>query len=158
MAVERNKYSMQAIIRYNGRLVDVLDRIRAIRLVLMVHIEQDLGPDKELVTIKVMTPYPARETFHAIRKMSLGKKTMCIVEFTDLFGKKHMIKCSNRKQMLDAQQFLGMFKSESVKVKNILAEYPISFGKIPMKFMKELRTELKQFGFSYSFINKLAGH
>ena len=91
-------------------------------------------------------------------KMSLGKKTMCIVEFTDLFGKKHMIKCSNRKQMLDAQQFLGMFKSESVKVKNILAEYPISFGKIPMKFMKELRTELKQFGFSYSFINKLAGY
>ena len=94
----------------------------------------------------------------AASKMSLGKKTQCIVEFTDLFGKKHMIKCSNRKQMLDAQQFLGMFKSESVKVKNILAEYPISFGKIPMKFMKELRTELKQFGFSYSFINKLAGH
>ena len=94
----------------------------------------------------------------AASKMSLGKKTMCIVEFTDLFGKKHMIKCSNRKQMLDAQQFLGMFKSESVKVKNILAEYPISFGKIPMKFMKELRNELKQFGFSYSFINKLAGH
>lgn len=72
MAVDRHKYSMQAIIRYDGRLVDVLDRIRAIRLVLMVHIEQDLGPDKELITIKVMTPYPARETFHAIRRLSLG--------------------------------------------------------------------------------------
>ena len=73
MAVDRNKYSMQAIIRYDGRLVDVLDRLRAIRLVLMVHIEQDLGPDKELITIKVMTPYPPRETFQAIRAMSLGK-------------------------------------------------------------------------------------
>ena len=94
----------------------------------------------------------------AASKMSNGRKTMCIVEFTDLFGKKHMIKCSNRKQMLDAQSFLGMFKSESSKVKNILAEYPISFGRIPKKYMSELRSELKQFGFSYSFINKLAGY
>ena len=73
MAVPHNKYSMQVIIRYNGRLIDVLDRIRAITLVLMVHIEQDLGPDKELITIKIMTPYPARKTFQAIRQMCLGK-------------------------------------------------------------------------------------
>jgi len=73
MAVPRSKYSMQAVIRYDGRLVDVLDRIRAIRLVLMVHIEKDLGPDKELVTIKIMTPYPARKTFQAVRQMCLGK-------------------------------------------------------------------------------------
>ena len=73
MAVPHNKYSMQVIIRYNGRLIDVLDRIRAIRLVLMVHIEQDLGPEKELIKIKVMTPYPPRDTFHAIRKICMGK-------------------------------------------------------------------------------------
>ena len=73
MAVPHNKYSMQAIIRYDGRLVDVLDRIRAITLVLMVHIEQDLGPDKELITIKVITPYPPRDTFFSIRKACLGK-------------------------------------------------------------------------------------
>jgi hypothetical protein len=94
----------------------------------------------------------------AASKMSLGKKTMCIVEFTDLLGKKHTIRCANRKQMLDAQKFLGMFKSESLKVKNILLEYPISFGRIPKKYMSELRSELKQFGFTYSFINKLAGY
>jgi hypothetical protein len=94
----------------------------------------------------------------AASKMSMGKKTQCIVEFIDLFGKKHIIKCSNRKQMLEAQSFLGMFKSESSKVKNILAEYPISFGRIPKRYMSELRSELKQFGFSYSFINKLAGY
>ena len=73
MAVDRNKYSMQAIIRYDGRLIDVLDRLRAIRLVLMVHIETDLGPNKELITIKVMTPYPPRETFQAIRTLAMGK-------------------------------------------------------------------------------------
>ena len=73
MAVERHKYEMFAEIRYDGRLIDVLDRIRAIRLVLMVHIEQDLGPDKELITIKVITPYPPRDTFHSIRKACLGK-------------------------------------------------------------------------------------
>jgi len=86
MAVERHKYSMQTNIRYDGRLVDVLDRIRAIRLVLMVHIETDLGPDKELVTIKVMTPYPARKTFVAIRQMCLSKietlKDMQLLEST----------------------------------------------------------------------------
>ena len=86
MAVDRYKYSMQAIIRYDGRLVDVLDRLRAIRLVLMVHIETDLGPDKELITIKVMTPYAARATFFAVRKLALGKietlKDMTLQEST----------------------------------------------------------------------------
>jgi len=94
----------------------------------------------------------------AASKISLGRKTMCIVEFTDLFGKKHIIRCSNKPQMIEAQKFLGMFKSESVKVKNILSEYPISFGRIPKRFLSELRKELKQFGLSYQFINKLAGY
>jgi hypothetical protein len=73
MAVPHNKYSMQVIIRYEGRLIDVLDRIRAISLVLMVHIEQDLGPDKELITIKVMTPHSPIDTFRTIRQACLGK-------------------------------------------------------------------------------------
>jgi len=86
MAVPYIKYSMEAIIRYDGRLVDVLDRIRAISLVLMVHIEQDLGPDKERITIKVMTPHPPRDTYYAIRKACLGKietlKDMSLQEST----------------------------------------------------------------------------
>ena len=86
MAVPRSKYSMQVRIRYTGRLVDVLDRIRAIRLVLMVHIEKDLGKEQELVTIKIMSQYPARQSFFAIRKMCLGKietlKDMTLLEST----------------------------------------------------------------------------
>jgi hypothetical protein len=73
MAAARHKYSMQCRIRYNGKLVDVLDRIRAIRMVVMVHIEQDLGDDLELVTLKIMTAYPPRESFKIVKRLSVGK-------------------------------------------------------------------------------------
>jgi hypothetical protein len=39
----------------------------------MVHIEQDLGEDKELIKITVLTPYPPKQTYQAIRQMSIGK-------------------------------------------------------------------------------------
>ena len=73
MAAPRTKYSIQARIRYKGNLVDVLDRIRAIRMVLMVHIEQDLGKGSELITMKVLSPYPAKKTFQAIQQLSTRK-------------------------------------------------------------------------------------
>ena len=73
MATPRVKYSMQWRIRYDGNLVDVLDRIRAIRMVLMCNIDQDLGTGKELVTVKLLTPYPAKKSFQAVRQLALGK-------------------------------------------------------------------------------------
>ena len=73
MAIPHNKYGMEIIIRYDGRLIDVLDRIRAISLVLMVHIEKDLGPDRELINNKVLTPYPPKQTYTALRRACLGK-------------------------------------------------------------------------------------
>ena len=73
MATPRTKFSIQARIRYKGNLVDVLDRIRAIRMVLMVHIEQDLGKGDELITIKVLSPYPAKKTFLALQRLSTQK-------------------------------------------------------------------------------------
>ena len=73
MGAPRTKYSIQARIRYKGNLVDVLDRIRAIRMVLMVHIEQDLGKGTELITMKVLSPYPAKKTFQAIQRLCTQK-------------------------------------------------------------------------------------
>ena len=73
MAVPAIKYDMFTSIRYDGRLIDVLDRIRAIELVLMVHIERDLGPDKELIKIKVLTPNAPIPTFRELRMECLGK-------------------------------------------------------------------------------------
>ncbi len=72
MALTRIKYEMFANIRYVGRLIDVLDRIRAVEEVLMVHIEKDLGPDRELVKIKIMTAKPPKAAFDDIRQISLG--------------------------------------------------------------------------------------
>ena len=65
-------YEMYADIRYRGRLIDVLDRIRAVAGVLMVHIEKDLGPDRELVKLKIMTPYAPQEAFKQIRNASVA--------------------------------------------------------------------------------------
>lgn len=73
MAAPRVKYAMQWRIRYDGNLVDVLDRIRAIRMVLMCNIDQDLGRGKELITVKILTPYPPTKSYQAIRQLSLGK-------------------------------------------------------------------------------------
>ena len=73
MAAPRVKYAMQWRIRYDGNLVDVLDRIRAIRMVLMCSIDQDLGRGKELITVKILTPYPPRKSYQAVRQLSLGK-------------------------------------------------------------------------------------
>lgn len=94
----------------------------------------------------------------AASKMSLGKKTMCIVEYTDLLGNVHRIKCNNRKQMTEAQLFLSMFKKEAATIKGIISEYPVVMGRIPKRFLTELRSELKNYGLSYSFINRLAGY
>jgi hypothetical protein len=91
-------------------------------------------------------------------KMSSAVKPLTVVQYKDLMGKVHSIRCANRTQMKEAQTFLSIFKTESAKVKEILSEYPVSYGKIPKKFLKELRTDLSKLGFSVKFINKLAGY
>ncbi len=91
-------------------------------------------------------------------KLSNSVKPMTVVEFTDFLGKKYVIKCANKTKMKEAMAFLSIFKQETTTLKNILSEYPISMGRIPKKFMKELRSELKPLGFSNEFINKVAGY
>jgi hypothetical protein len=90
-------------------------------------------------------------------KQSLGKKTMCIVEYTDLMGRKHTIKCSNKKQMREAQLFLSIFKEESLKVKQIVSQYPVKLGRIQKSYMSAFRADMKELGFTNKFINEIAG-
>ena len=90
-------------------------------------------------------------------KQSLGKKTMCVVEYTDLMGRKHTIRCSNKKQMREAQLFLSIFKSEALKVSQIVSEYPVKFGRIQNSYMSAFRAEMKELGFTNKFINEIAG-
>lgn len=91
-------------------------------------------------------------------KLSNSVKPMTVVEFTDILGKKHVIKCANKTKMKEAMAFLSILKQDTATLKQIISEYPISYGRIPKKFMKEFRTELKPLGFSNEFINKVAGY
>lgn len=91
-------------------------------------------------------------------KLSNSVKPMTVVEFTDILGKKHVIKCANKTKMKEAMAFLSILKQDTATLKQIISEYPVSYGRIPKKFMREFRSELKPLGFSNEFINKVAGY
>ena len=83
----------------------------------------------------------------AASKMSNNPKFEVIVSFTDFLGKTHNIVCRNRKKLAEANQFLKMFKTESVKINSILSEYPVVMGKFPKKYHSEIKKELASAGF-----------
>ena len=83
----------------------------------------------------------------AASKMSNNPKFEVIVSFTDFLGKTHNIVCRNRKKLAEANQFLKMFKSETVRINSILSEYPVVMGKFPKKYHSEIRKELAVAGF-----------
>jgi hypothetical protein len=72
MAVQYTKYSIQCKLYYTDQITPILDHIRAIPTVLLVHIIQDLGPESELVTIKILTPHSPSKTYDAIRRKALA--------------------------------------------------------------------------------------
>jgi hypothetical protein len=80
--------------------------------------------------------------------MSNNPKFEVIVTFTDFLGKTHNIVCRNRKKLAEANQFLKMFKSETVRINSILSEYPVVMGKFPKKYHSEIKRELAAAGFS----------
>ena len=84
----------------------------------------------------------------AASKMSNNPKFEVIVSFTDFLGKTHNIVCRNRKKLAEANEFLKMFKTESVAINKILGEYPVVLGKFPKKYHSEIKRELASAGFS----------
>ena len=83
----------------------------------------------------------------AASKMSNNPKFEVVVTFKDFLGKTHNIVCRNRKKLAEANQFLKMFKTESVKINQILSEYPVKMGKFPKKYHSEIKSELSVAGF-----------
>lgn len=83
----------------------------------------------------------------AASKMSNNPKFEVVVTFKDFLGKSHNIVCKNRKKLAEANQFLKLFKTESVKINQILSEYPVKMGKFPKKYHKEIKMELATAGF-----------
>lgn len=80
-------------------------------------------------------------------KMSENQRFNVSVEYTNFFGKTIRIQCKTRKAFNEARQFLSIFKTESSKINSILAEYPVSMGKFPKRFHKEIKSDLVSNGF-----------
>ena len=92
-------------------------------------------------------------------KIGIGKQTQCVVEYTDMLGKTHRMVARNRKQMREAQLFLSIFKAEERTMKEILNEYPIEMGRIPKRFLAELKRDFKsKWDVSSQFVEKIAGY
>ena len=83
----------------------------------------------------------------AASKLSNNPKFEVIVSFTDFLGKTHNIVCKSRPALKRANEFLKMFKTESVAINKILGEYPVVLGKFPTKYHKEIKAELTAAGF-----------
>jgi len=80
-------------------------------------------------------------------KMSENPRFNVSVEYIDFMGNTHRIVCKTRKAFNDAREFLSLFKSESAVINRILGEYPVSLGKFPKKFHKEIKSDLQSAGF-----------
>ena len=80
-------------------------------------------------------------------KMNENNRFNVSVEFTDFMGKTHRIECKSRKALDEARKFLAIFKAESAKINAILGEYPVSLGKFPKKYHKEIKADLTAAGF-----------
>ena len=84
----------------------------------------------------------------AASKLSNNPRFEVIVTYTDFMGKVHNIVCKSRPALKKANEFLKMFKTESVAINKILGEYPVVMGKFPKKYHSEIKKELAAAGFS----------
>ena len=84
----------------------------------------------------------------AASKMSNNPRFEVVVSFKDFLGKTHNIVCKSRKKLAEANEFLKMFKTETVAINKILSEYPVVMGKFPTKYHSEIKRELAGAGFS----------
>jgi hypothetical protein len=82
----------------------------------------------------------------AASKMSQSIKPNSLVEFTDFMGRKHRVAVRNNSELKRQMQFFGMLKKESTTINQIIAQYPISMGKVEKRFLKEVKNDLKSIG------------
>lgn len=90
---------------------------------------------------------PVYLTF-AASKMSNAVKPNTVVEFTDFMGRKHKVACRHNGDMKKAMAFFATLKREATNINQIIASYPMSYGRIPKKFLSEVKKDLKAIGLS----------
>ena len=84
----------------------------------------------------------------AASKMSNAVKPNTVVEFTDFMGRKHKVACRHNGDMKKAMAFFAVLKKESTRINEIIASFPMSYGRIPKKFIAECKRDLKAIGLS----------
>jgi hypothetical protein len=84
----------------------------------------------------------------AASKMSNAVKPNTVVEFTDFMGRKHKVACRHNGDMKKAMTFFAVLKKESARINDIIASFPMSYGRIPKKFIAEAKRDLKAIGLS----------
>ena len=89
----------------------------------------------------------------AASKMSNAVKPNTVVEFTDFMGRKHKVACRHNGDMKKAMTFFATLKRESSRINEIIASFPMSYGRIPKKFIAEAKRELKAIGLSAKAID-----
>lgn len=90
-------------------------------------------------------------------KLSNSVKPNSMVEFTDFMGRKHLVQCRNNSEVIRQMKFFGMLKRESTTINQIIAQYPITLGKVEKKFLKELKNDLKLIGLNKRAIEIVLG-
>jgi hypothetical protein len=95
---------------------------------------------------------PVYLTF-AASKMSNAVKPNTVVEFKDFMGRTHKVAVRNNTEMKKAMAFFAVLKKESTRINEILADYPVRFGKIEKRFIPSVKRELKGIGLSTKAID-----
>lgn len=89
----------------------------------------------------------------AATKLSEKASSGTYVEYTGIFGKKHIIPCRTNKQLKEAMQFLAMFKREEATIKAICAQYNVKNGRF--QNLWKLKQDLKNAGLTAKAVNRL---
>ena len=95
---------------------------------------------------------PVYLTF-AASKMSNAVKPNTVVEFKDFMGRTHKGAVRNNTEMKKAMAFFAVLKKESTRINEIIASFPMSYGRIPKKFIAEAKRDLKSIGLSAKAID-----
>ena len=88
---------------------------------------------------------PVYLTF-AASKMSNAVKPNTVVEFKDFMGRVHKVACRHNGDMKKAMAFFATLKKESARINEIIADYPVKFGRIEKRFIPSVKKELKAIG------------
>lgn len=93
----------------------------------------------------------------AASKMSSSVKPQSLVEFKDFMGRTHKVAVRNNTELKNQMKFFAILKKESFAINEIICSFPLSFGKVPKKFLNECKKDLRSIGLNKRAIDIVLG-